>query len=162
MQSLACQRFRRVAALSVDQPPSQPEALALARHLERCPRCRSFAETVKSFTRDVRDAELEVCRVEWSSPSRRRSVDDLIRRSTTGVAVASLVAFAAFAGAVFEAYESRPDAPRTLPALVIDTSGADTARETQRFLHGLRDASLARTVGGPESAAPERPGMQAG
>ena len=113
MQSLACQRFRRVAALSVDEAPSQLEALALARHLEHCPACRSFAETVKSFTRDVRDAELEVCRLEWSSASRRRSVDGLIRRSMAVAAVASVVAFAASAGAVFEAYESRPDVPRS-------------------------------------------------
>jgi hypothetical protein len=162
MQTLACQRFRRIAALSVDEAPSQLDALALARHLERCHSCRSFAATVESFTRDVRGAELEVVRVHWPSMPRGQRADSLIRRSMAGLAVACVVVFAGFAGAAFEAFTSRPEAPRTLPALVIDASGADTARETQRFLQGLRDASLARTVGGPEDVAPERPGIQVG
>jgi hypothetical protein len=162
MQTLACQRFRRLAALSVDEAPSQLEALALARHLERCPSCRSFAATVESFTRDVRGAELEVVRVHWPSMPRRHRADNLIRRSMAGVAVACIVVFAGFAGAAFEAFKSRPEVPRTLPALVIDASGADTARETQRFLQGLRDASLARTVGGPQDVAPDRPGVRDG
>jgi len=70
--------------------------------------------------------------------------------------------FAGFAGATFRSYELRPEPPRYLPALVVDATGADTARETQRFLQGLRDVSLARSVGGPQSAVPSRPGIQAG
>ena len=86
----------------------------------------------------------------------------MIRRSAVGLAVASAAGFAMFLGATLEAFESSSQAPRSLPALVIDASGADTARESQRFLHGLRDASLARTVGGPDRGAPARPGVQLG
>jgi predicted anti-sigma-YlaC factor YlaD len=162
MQTLACQRFRRLAALSVDEQPSQLEAVALARHLEQCRSCRSFAETVQSFTRDVRGAEFEAYRLPWASRPRQRRTDTLIRRALAGVAVACVVVFAGFAGAAFESFQSRSDVPRSLPALVIDASGADTARETQRFLQGLRDASLARTVGGPQDVERGRPGVRVG
>jgi putative zinc finger protein len=162
MQRLACHRFRRIAALSVDGEPDELEALALARHLERCPSCHSFAATVDRFTRDIRSAKLESYRVEWVAPPRRRNTEGMIRRSLTGLAAAAVVVFAASAGAVFESYKSQTEVPRSLPALVIDASGADTARETQRFLRGLRDASLARTVGAPLPGIPDRPGVKAG
>ncbi len=164
MQSSACQRSRFIAALALDDEPSELDALALAQHLVHCPACRAFAQTVESFTREVRDADLEVVQVPWSAGRRQRSVDSLIRRSVAGAVVASVAAFggAAFAVAGMEAFGPRSDVPRALPALVIDASGADASQETQRFLRGLRDASLARTVGVPQRGAPERPGMQAG
>jgi hypothetical protein len=164
MQSPACQRSRFVAALAVDHEPSELDALALALHLEGCPACRAFAATVDSFTREVRAAELDAVQVQWSPVRRHRSVDGLIRRSIAGAVVASVAALggAAFAVASFEAFEPPREVPRALPVLVIDASGADASRETQTFLHGLRDASLARTLGGPRRGTSERPGMQAG
>jgi hypothetical protein len=164
MQSSACQRARFIAALALDDEPSELDARALAQHLVRCPACRAFVQTVESFTRELRDAELEVVPVHWSVGRRRRGVDSLIRRSVAGAVVASVAALggAAFTVAGFEAFGPRSDVPRVLPALVIDASGADASRETQRFLRGLRDASLARTLGISQRGAPERPGMQAG
>ena len=162
MQTRACQRFRRLAALSVDEQPTQLDSLALTRHLEHCNSCRSFSTTVERFTRELRAAPLVAHTVAWQSLPRRRRADNLIRRTMAGAAVACVVLFAGFAGATFRSYELRPEAPRYLPALVVDATGADTARETQRFLQGLRDVSLARSVGGPQSAVPSRPGIQAG
>jgi hypothetical protein len=104
----------------------------------------------------------EVYRVGWTHRRRQHRIDELIRRSAVGVAVASAAGVAMFLGAALETFESGNPGPRSLPALVIDASGADTARETQRFLRGLRDASLARTVGGPEREVSARPGMQLG
>lgn len=159
MHASACQRFRALAALSVDGEPSELDALALTQHLEGCPACRSFAATVVSFTREIRGAELETCRPRMSPRRRRRGVDGRLRDT---VAVAAVASVAAFVGTTFDALESSTEVPRALPTLVIDASGADTARETQRFLHGLRDASLARTLGGPQHAGPDQPGIQAG
>ena len=159
MHSSTCQRFRALAALSVDGEPSELEAVALAHHLERCPACRSFAVTVGSFTREIRSAELETCQLRVSPMRRRRRVEGRLRDT---VALAAVASVAAFVGTTFDAFESRPEVPQALPALVIDASGADTARETQRFLHGLRDASLTRTLGGPQRAGPDRPGIQVG
>ena len=121
---------------------------------------------VEGFTRAMRRAELEDSDVRWSSVPRPRRVDRLVRRSIGGAVVTSAAVFAgvAFAVASFHGlglgHES--DVPRALPALVIDVSGADTSMETQRFLRGLRDASLIRTLGGPQRPTPERPGLQAG
>ena len=164
MHSAACQRSRFLAALSVDERPSPLEARALARHLEDCAECRAFAETVEGFTRAMRRAELEDSDVRWSSVPRPRRVDRLVRRSIGGAVVTSAAVFAgvAFAVASFHGLGHESDVPRALPALVIDVSGADTSMETQRFLRGLRDASLIRTLGGPQRPTPERPGLQAG
>src|SRR4029079_3407316 len=162
MQTRACQRFRRLAALAVYAQPTQLESLALTRHLEHCTSCRSFSATVERFTRELRAAPLVAHTVAWQSLPRRRRADNLIRRTMAGAAVACVVLLAGSAAAPFRSYALRPEAPRYLPALVVDATGADTARETQRFLQGLRDVSLARSVGGPQSAVPSRPGIQAG
>lgn len=164
MKTQACHRFRFVAALLVDGEPSELDALALARHLERCSTCRAFAATVESFTREMRNAEPEVVDVPWSAVSRARTLDSLIPRSIAGALVASVAVLGgvAFAVASFGQLQPRSEVPRALRVLVIDASGADASRETQRFLRGLRDASLARTVGAPALSAPERPGMQSG
>ncbi len=158
MHSSACQRFRRLAALSVDGGLSELAVLGLAQHLELCASCRTFATTVETATLEIRDAELEPCRVAWSPVPRRRGMDGLIRRAVTLAGVASV---AAFAGATLQALESSgPATPRSLPVMVIDASGADTARETTRFLRGLKDAALTREVGAPERGAADRPGMK--
>jgi Putative zinc-finger len=159
MRSPACQRFRALAALSVDAEPSELDALALEQHLERCPACRSFAGMVGSFTRELRGAEPEPFQVRLPPMRRRRGLDGLLSQT---VAFAAVAAVAVFVTAKVDDVVSRPEVPRALPALVIDASGADTLRETQTFLHGLRDASLVRTFGGPERAAPTRPGLQVG
>ncbi len=159
MYSPACQRFRRLAALSVDGELSELEALAFAQHLELCAPCGSFAATIETATREMREAKLEPCRVMWSPVPRRRGVDAVVRRAVTLASVASV---AAFAGATLQALDSPPKTPRALPVMVIDASGADTARETTRFLRGLKDAALAREVGGPDRAEADRPGVKSG
>lgn len=161
MESLACHRYRKLASLALDEESSQLDALALARHLGECAACRAFTTTVEAFTDDLRRSPREDYEVGWTQPPRHRRVDELIRRSAVGIAVASVAGFAMFLGAALESFDSGNQVPRSLPALVIDTSGADTARETQRFLRALRDARLARTVGGPERV-PEGPGMRLG
>lgn len=158
MHPHACQRFRRLATLSVDGELPELDALALAQHLGRCPSCRGFAATVDTATREIRDAELETYHVQWSPVPRRRSVDGLIRRAVTLAGVASV---AAFVGATMHALGSTPSTPHALPVLVIDASGADTARETTRFIRGLKDAALVREVGAPDRAAADRPGARA-
>ena len=162
MHSPACHRFRMLTSLALDAESSQLEQAALERHLSGCPACRSFASTVERLTADVRSAEPEVYRVGWTHLRRHRRIDELMRRSAVGLAVASAAGFAMFLGASLESFDSVPTVPKSLPALVIDASGADTARETQRFLRALRDASLAREVGGPDPGAPVRPGVQLG
>jgi hypothetical protein len=163
MLSSACQRARYVAALSVDEAPSQLDARALARHLERCAECRAFAETVSGFTHQVREADLHAIELRLT-PDRPRRLGRLIPRSIPAavIATAAVVGGVAFAVASHEALKPHQQLPRSLPALVIDVSGADTNRETQRFLQGVRDASLVRTVGAPRRGAPERPGIQVG
>jgi hypothetical protein len=143
----------------VDAEPSELDSLALEQHLERCPACRSFASTVGSFTRELRGAEPEPFQVRLPPMRRRRGLGGVLSET---VALATVAAVAVFVTTKVDDVASRPAAPRALPALVIDASGADTLRETQTFLRELRDASLVRTFGGPERAAPTRPGVQAG
>jgi hypothetical protein len=158
----ACQRARYVAALSVDEEPSQLDARALARHLERCAECRAFTETVSSFTRHVREADLHTIEVRVQR-DRSRKRGRRIPGSIPAAAIASAAVFGgvAFAVASHEALKPPPP-PRSLPVLVIDVSDADTSRETQQFLRDARDASLTRSVGAPQRGASERPGIQAG
>jgi len=164
VQTQACHRFRFVAALSVDDEPSELDALALARHLEHCSACRAFAATVESFTREMREAEPEAVDLPRSAMRRPRRLYRPIPRSIAGSVVASVAVLGgvAFAVASFGHLQPRSEVPQALRVLVIDASGADASRETQRFLRGLRDASLARTVGAPARGTPEGPGMQAG
>ena len=164
MQTQTCHRFRFVAALSVDDEPSELDALALARHLEHCSACRAFAATVESFTREMRDAEPEAVDLPRSALRWHRRRHRPIPRSIAEAVVASAAVLGgvAFAVASFGHLQPQNEVPQALRVLVIDASGADTSRETQRFLRGLRDASLARTVGAPARGTPERPGMQAG
>lgn len=162
MLSSACQRARYVAALAVDVEPSELDARALERHLEHCAECRTFTETVNGFTRDVRQTELHAIELRVTT-DRPRRLTRLIPRSTPAAVIATAAVFGgvAFAVASHDALEAHTEIPRALPALVIDVSGADATRESQRFLRGVRDASLARTVGAPGRGAPGRPGMQA-
>jgi len=157
MHSHACQRFRRLAALSVDGELSELGTLALARHLERCPSCSSFAATVARATGEIRATELEPVRVQWSPVREPRGVDRLARSALT---LAGVACVAAFAGATLQAVGSRPGAPPVRPVLVIDASGADTARETRSFIRGLKDAALAREVGVPAPGEADRPGAK--
>lgn len=163
MLSSACQRARYVAALAVDVEPSELDARALERHLERCAECRTFAETVSGFTRDVRETDLHAIELRVAT-ERPRRLSRLIPRSTPAAVIATAAVFGgvAFAVASHDALEPQAQSPRSLPALVIDVSGADASHETQRFLRGVRDASLVREVGAPRRGAPERPGMRAG
>jgi hypothetical protein len=163
MYSAACQRARFVAALAVDEEPTQLDARALARHLERCAECRAFAESVSSFTREVREADLHAIELRVSL-DRPRRLGRLIPRSIPAavIATAAVLGGVAFAVGSHEALKPQPQVPPSLPALVIDVSGADTSGETQRFLQGVRDASLTRAVGAPGRGAPARPGIQIG
>ena len=147
MQSSACHRFRMLTSLALDAESSQLEQAALDRHLSACASCRSFASTVVASTAEIRSSELEAYRAGWTHPRRHRRIDELIRRSAVGLAVASAAGFAMFLGATLEAFESSSQAPRSLPALVIDASGADTARESQRF---LQDCATPRSRGRSE------------
>jgi hypothetical protein len=163
MLSSACQRARYLAALAVDEEPTQLDARALARHLERCADCRTFAETVNGFTREVRETDLHAIELRVSTDGPRR-LARLIPRSTPAAVIATAAVFGgvAFAVASHDALEPQAQSPPSLPALVIDVSGADASRETERFLRGVRDASLTREVGAPRRGAPERPGPQVG
>ena len=120
--------------------------------------CRTFAERVESMTTQLRAAPPERVRLDWTAPRRGRLAGVMVGRSMASVA-ASTVAFVAFAGIAYDALRPDTEVVRSLPVLVIDVSGADTTRETQDFLHGLRDASLAREVGAT-FAGPRRPGVQ--
>ena len=118
---------------------------------------------MSGFTREVREADLHAIELRVS-PDRPRMLGRLIPRSIPAAVIATAAVFGgvAFAVASHEALKPQPQVPPSLPALVIDVSGADTSRETQRFLQGVRDASLVRTVGAPRRGAPGRPGIQIG
>ena len=57
--SVACDRFREQASLSLDGELSQLERRMLDAHLARCPSCSAFAVEVTAFTEDLRAAPLE-------------------------------------------------------------------------------------------------------
>jgi predicted anti-sigma-YlaC factor YlaD len=57
--SLVCQRIREQVSLRLDDELSQLEERMLASHLLRCPDCRTFEESVREFTEQLRSAPLE-------------------------------------------------------------------------------------------------------
>jgi anti-sigma factor RsiW len=54
----ACDRAAQWVSLDLDGELSQFEQAALARHCERCARCRALGQDVASFTRLLREAPL--------------------------------------------------------------------------------------------------------
>jgi Putative zinc-finger len=57
--SLVCQRIREQVSLRLDDEVSQLEERMLASHLLRCSDCRTFEESVREFTDQLRAAPLE-------------------------------------------------------------------------------------------------------
>jgi Putative zinc-finger len=57
--SLVCQRIREQVSLRLDDELSQLEERMLASHLRRCSDCRTFEESVREFTEQLRAAPLE-------------------------------------------------------------------------------------------------------
>lgn len=57
--SLVCQRIREQVSLRLDDELSQLEERMLAAHLLRCSDCRSFEQSVREFTDELRAAPLE-------------------------------------------------------------------------------------------------------
>jgi predicted anti-sigma-YlaC factor YlaD len=57
--SLVCQRIREQVSLRLDDELSQLEERMLASHLLRCSDCRTFEESVREFTEQLRSAPLE-------------------------------------------------------------------------------------------------------
>src|SRR5262245_32209071 len=136
MHSSSCQRSHVLAALSVDGDLSEVEARALAHHLESCNACRSYATTVESFTRELRGTELASFRVESLPLRRGRNGGGMLRSSIAVAAIASIATFA-FVSSITKTFAPKQAAPQAAPVLVIDATGAESARETQRFLHEL-------------------------
>ena len=161
MHSSSCQRSHVLAALAVDGELSEVEARALARHLERCATCRTYARRVESFTRDLRGTELESFRVESLPLRRGRDGGGILRGSIAAAAIAS-IATVGFVSSMTTTFAPKQASPQAAPVLVIDATAPESARETQLFLHELRDVSLARTVGGPPPVVRNRPGPIAG
>ena len=57
--SMICQRIREQVSLRLDDELSQLEERMLASHLLRCSDCRTFEESVREFTAELREAPLE-------------------------------------------------------------------------------------------------------
>ena len=53
-----CVAARRALSLALDGEAGTVHVLALAAHVERCPRCRRFAAEVVAFTRELRSSLL--------------------------------------------------------------------------------------------------------
>ncbi|MDQ3122722.1 MAG: zf-HC2 domain-containing protein [Actinomycetota bacterium] len=57
--SIVCQRIREQVSLRLDGELSQLELRMVAAHLERCAECRTFEESVREFTEELRAAPLQ-------------------------------------------------------------------------------------------------------
>jgi anti-sigma factor RsiW len=88
--SLVCRRVREQVSLQLDNELSELERRMLDAHLARCTECAAYADDVRRFTAEMREAPLEM-------PSRplvvTRRGRDLAARLQIGVAAA--LAFAA-------------------------------------------------------------------
>lgn len=90
----ACERARTWAALQPDGELSTIELRLLGAHLDGCPACRRFAETVTGATRLVRETEDEApaCSIDLRLLRRSRARTALATASRAGVAAAAVLA----------------------------------------------------------------------
>lgn len=160
MLSPTCQRARFVAALSLDEEPSELDARSLERHLAGCADCRAFDESVRGFTHRMRLAEPDEIAVRVP-PAPSHGLQRFVSGSITAAALAGAAAVGgvAFAIASGDTLTRQQQQPRSLPALVISVGDEETSQESQAFLHAARDAALARS-GAPSATASGRPGVQ--
>jgi predicted anti-sigma-YlaC factor YlaD len=86
---LVCDRVRGQVSVVLDGELSQLEQRMVASHLARCADCRSFEESVREFTLQMRSAPLESPRVPVVVRRARRAV-----LSTANVSVAAMLAVA--------------------------------------------------------------------
>ena len=155
-RSSSCERTRFLAALAPDQTLSETEERMLARHLERCPACSSFASSVAAFTGELRAAPPAE-----PEGGARTVVVSRPRRSRIAVKLPLVALTAAAAGVLMTAVVLHSGSPATVtqsapPVIVVD-SQADSELAA---LRQLRDMSLARRLE-PE-ATTGQPGIYLG
>jgi anti-sigma factor RsiW len=89
---MVCERVRGQISVLLDGELSQLEQRMVAAHLERCPDCQAFEQTVRSFTEELRAAPAEVLQqpIVVRRRSRRVSFSALQASAAATIAVAVL------------------------------------------------------------------------
>jgi hypothetical protein len=140
-----CTRARQLAALQPDGSLSRVELALLERHLERCPSCRGFAETVTASTMAVRDSIPSPFRVDLSlitasgtsrRPPRRR-VARWVRQPRIALGgVAGALALVATTVIALEVTRPEPAPP---PGRLLIIQATDATRDLKREIATLKN-----------------------
>lgn len=85
---LACDRVRSQVSLEFDDELSHLERAMVESHLRRCAGCRAFRDDVASFTREIREAPLEVWSYRMPVAPRRRAFADALRVASVAASIA--------------------------------------------------------------------------
>ena len=85
---LACDRVRSQVSLEFDDELSHLEQAMVESHLRRCAGCRAFRDDVASFTREIREAPLEVWSYRMPVAPRRRAFADALRVASVAASIA--------------------------------------------------------------------------
>jgi anti-sigma factor RsiW len=102
VQPHACERAREWASLRLDGELSELEQALFDAHLERCPACAAYAQSIARTTEQIRTAGLQRLAHPLSLPLRRR-VTFPARALQAGTATAAALAAAVGLGTLFGA-----------------------------------------------------------
>ena len=125
LHSAGCERARQWASLGLDGELSEFERALLRAHLDRCPSCWTYAETVAHATAELRRAPLVPLAAQVELPRRRGRVLPLraIQAASATAALAAAVGF----GALLGAHSSQPTSPLAVRSGAIkETIAEDT------------------------------------
>ena len=115
---MVCDRVREQVSLQLDGELSELEARMLESHVSRCPECAAYREGVRSFTRMLREAPLEM-------PERRVVVRRRRHMSMGRIQAGVAAAFALAALGLGTQLQFRPDLPATRPVGTVTSYPTD-------------------------------------
>ena len=151
-EASSCERARAWAALEPDGTLSAIEAALLSAHLEKCARCRAFADTVTQLTHELRAAPLEA----WdgpplTAPARRRRIPSVVPRLAAAASLLVVVG-----GIVAQVQVSGREEPELAGAALVEQRGAEALEkrvaQAARVRSGTISAVAATADGTPRIA----------